>query len=366
MGLYVILFAAVVGLLSGCQPEAGESPAPPRVLTVETRPVAWREAIEREARFFGLVEARQTSELAFELSGTVDRIFVREGDSVEAGQKLAELDEERLLSRIAAREAAVNEARASLELADATYRRLERLVSADAASEQEFDEAKQARDVARATITRMQAEVEALRVDLKKSTLHAPYDGVIVRRRLDEGASIGPARAVLSIMEKGHLEARVGVNPEAARALAIGEAFDLVAPGQGERRYTATVARIIPRRDQSLRTIDVLFAMDAGETGLRPGDPVEARIPMPETAAGFWVPRSALTENVRGLWALYFVTPEAAGDPVAERRPAEVLYFENERAYVHAPAAEGDRMVVSGLHRLAPGQRVNPVAERGE
>jgi hypothetical protein len=79
---------------------------------------------------------------------------------------------------------------------------------------------------------------------------------------------------------------------------------------------------------------------------------------------GVWLPLSALTEGVRGLWQAYALAPLADARPgvVAGQRvtplPVEVLHYDGDRAYVRGPFAHGTPVVAGGLHRVVPGQLV--------
>lgn len=349
-------FGVFLGLLSGCgsKPEKSE---PSRVLNVEVAEVRMQDSVERNARYFGLVEARRLSELSFELSGTLDSILVDEGETVEAGQPLALLDSSRLESRIRAAEAAISEAEANAKLAQTTYERISRLVERDASSLQELEEALQAKESAEAAIERLRSEADALRVDLGKSTLYAPYEGGIAERYFDEGAGIGPAQPVLQIIETAHLEAHVGISPTTARRLRVGDTVAIRKPENDAEDQPAVIERIAPNRDNRTRTVNLILSLP-DSLGFLPGDPIEVILPETEEASGFWIPRQALTENVRGMWAAFVIGENGEGETTVSRRPIEVTYFETERAFVQGPLAEGDRFVVSGLHRLVPGQRV--------
>lgn len=335
------------------------------MLKVETIEVVPQTGYEREARYLGMVEAVQSSALAFELSGTVEAIIVNEGDAVKAGQELAHLDTSRLEAREKAQMAAVKEAEATFKLAEITMSRQEKLVFADASSEQELDEAKQNRDVAEASVLRLEAELESTEVDLRKSVLLAPYDAFVSRRYVDVGASVSPVQPIVELLENDVAEVRVGVSPESANELNIGDELTLALPGKSDLRESAKVVRILPQRDAAIRTVDIILQPQNPSFDLRPGDTVEVLIPQRIEAKGVWVPRGALTESVRGLWAVFAVVYEkgSVDYPVLDRRSVELIYFDDERAYVTGPLQPGQRLVSSGLHMLSPGQRVDPAAE---
>ncbi|MEM0965132.1 MAG: efflux RND transporter periplasmic adaptor subunit [Verrucomicrobiota bacterium] len=353
-----VMFAgslSLVALLAGCAPAPEEES--PRVLLVEVETAQKQSSAEKPVSYFGLVEPRQTSELSFELSGTVDEILVDEGERMTAGQELALLDSTRLEARIQAAQAAVKEAEAGAKLSGITLDRLTRLVERDAASVQELDEARQARETALASIDRLSAEVDALQVDLEKSTLIAPYDGTVAQRYLDSGASVGPAQPVLQVMEDGHLEAKIGVSPVTARTYQPGDPLEIVDSSGRSLGEIARVARVASKRDNRTRTVDLIVDIESSET-LLPGDPIEVILKESEDLSGFWVPRKALSENVRGMWALFVLEEDETSATKVSRRPIEILFFETDRAYIQGPLQDGDQYIVSGLHRLVPGQQV--------
>ncbi|WOO42490.1 efflux RND transporter periplasmic adaptor subunit [Rubellicoccus peritrichatus] len=351
-----------VFLLGGCGKE--EPSAERRVLKVETVEVVPQTGYEREARFLGMVESVQTSALAFELSGTVEAILVNEGDTVKAGQEIAHLDTSRLEAREKAQKAAVKEAEATLKLAEITMSRQQKLVFADASSEQELDEARQSRDVAEAAVSRLEAELESTEVDLRKSILLAPYDAAVARRYVDVGASISPTQSIVELLENDIPEIRVGVSPQAANEIRLGDQLTLSLPGREKLSEPAKVIRILPQRDASIRTVDIILQPVKASFELRPGDTVEVVIPQRIEASGFWIPRSALTESVRGLWAVFAVvhSKQAADHPMLDRRSVEVIHFDENRAYVDGPLQPGQLVVASGLHALSPGQHVETVS----
>ena len=85
---------------------------------------------------------------------------------------------------------------------------------------------------------------------------------------------------------------------------------------------------------------------------------------------GFWLPIEALARGVRGLWICYALGDEKGWkDPKVrrlEQREVEVLHAEANRVYVRGSLRHGDRVVASGLHRIALGQLVRPVPRNGE
>jgi len=348
-------------LVAGCgsPAPAGDAAASVPALVVNTaEPARQKQFLERR-RFLGTVEASQRSRLGFELGGRVESVTADEGDAVAAGETIATLDTARLEARREELRAALGSARADLELAESTLARIRNASDLNAVSPQQLDEARENVAARRAGVRRVQAQIDTVNVDIGKSTLRAPYDSLVAARHVDQGDVVATGGPVIEIVQRRRPEVRIGMSARAARTLAPGNTHELIIDGA---RRPATVSAILPERDGRSRTVAVRFRLQ-GELGaaLRAGDLAEVEVVMAVPEPGYWVPVSALTGSVRGLWAVYVAVPAAGGSGPAhriERRDVEVLHHEAERAYVDGPLEPGARVVMEGIHRLTPGLRV--------
>jgi RND family efflux transporter MFP subunit len=265
-------------------------------------------------------------------------------------------------------EAILAEAKASLRLAEATFERTARLETSGAVSTQDLDRVTQARDTAAASVARVEAALERIGVDLSKSRLMAPYDGHIAVRRVDEGAMVQPGSSVLEIIESGVLEARIGLPQAVVADIEVGEPALLQRAASGEP-LSAEIARLSPRHDERRRTVDVLLAIRQ-EVALLDGELVEWPMTREIAGRGAWLPRSALTASVRGLWAVYVTLPlNDSRQRELERREVELIHIAGDRVFVRGTlresegvGPEGIEVVAEGLQRLVPGQRVEVVS----
>jgi RND family efflux transporter MFP subunit len=354
----VILAGALMAANSG--PVTPAAPATARILPVETAMAVEIDSYQEETRFVGRIEAARSSQLGFELAGTVMSLLVDEGDRVEEGQLLAALDTARLEAEHKELEATLQEAQASQRLALVTFERVERAVKGGAVSKQRLDESKREIDAAAAVVSRVEAQIDAIDVNDFKSKLRAPYTGVVVDRHVDEGSVLSPGSPVLRILESERLEIRVGLTSDAVHGLRIGSTIPLL--DSTGKELISTVKRILPERSQTTRTIDVILGVRNGEPNLRDGDLVDVLIPREIAATGIWLPRSALTESVRGLWATYALEPTGTEDVyLVARRQLEILHQSGDRLFVRGAVQDGEQIVQGGLHRIVPGQRVRPV-----
>ena len=329
-----------------------------RTLVVETQSAILSDQYTITKNFVGRAEAARNSKLGFELSGQVIEVFVDDGQRVKTGQTIALLDTKRLLARQKELEAAKSQASARLMLAQLTLTRMQTLIRRNAISQQQFDEARFEKDVQLEAVRTIESQIARIQIDIQKSRLLAPYDGIVAQRLVDEGTVIQPGEVIVELLETDRMEIRVGVDPVTAETLGIGQVLKVSA---GNHALDAEITSVLPLRNSQTRTVSTILSVtDDGKT-LRHGDLIE--IPLKKTVeeAGFWLPRNALTENARGLWSCFVAVPIKENLRTArtiERRELELIYQENDRVYVRGTLSDGEAVVVNGLHRLVPGQNV--------
>lgn len=346
--------AATALLLAGCLARSEPPPAPEYHHLVESLTLDASDGYRVWRAFSGVVGARQSADLGFELAGTLTRVAVEEGDRVRQGQALASLDTALLESQRDELQAQVREAEAQLQLVRQNLRRIRDLNRKGYASAQQQDELETQRAALQATLARLAAALQANATRLGKARLTAPFDGTVSRRYLDTGAVAAAGAPVLRVLQSGPLEARIGVPPRLLADLSPGATVTLKAAG---RDLEGRVLAVNPDLDPATRTVPVRVALGAGQ--LVDGDLVELYLPESVAQAGFWVPLDAVTAGPRGLWRVYVLDPAPRPDRFRlEPRDVRIEHTDGRRAFVAGALADGEAIAATGLHRLAPGQLV--------
>lgn len=361
IGIAIAVLGVALWTLQGRS--AAEVAPPAAVLPVVAHTVRVTPSYEVDELHTGRVVARRSSELGFEQGGRLERVLVDDGDRVEAGDVLAQLDQRQLRAERKQRAAQLADVEAQLALARATTRRTQALRASDHVSPAQLDEAVHGEQALVARRLAAQAALEATDVALALSEIRAPYAGQVTARLVDEGTVVAPGQAILHLIEDGALELRLGVPPEAAEALRIGARIDAVIEG---RRHPAVLHAVVDTVGRDTRTVTAILHLEpvgAGEASERLRDGAVVRVALPRSieGEGAWVPLAALAESHRGLWSAYALVAERDGDAAlrrVERRPLEVLYADSERAYVRGTLRDGDQIAASGIHRLVPGQAI--------
>jgi len=407
VGMVAALFYPAPGVA-----EQAASPSEGKPLPVETTIVRYQSTYELNRQFTGQIAARRSSDLSFEASGKVIKLLVDQGNHVEAGQLLAQLDDRHLRARIAqvtaqhaqqsallkeliegprkeaiaAARAEVKQLSAELALQQANLKRRKQLYEQNATSKESLDnvqfgfEAAEGRlegarsrleeletgtraeqiEAQKAVVAQLDAQLRDLEHDEEDTQLRAPFAGSISNRMVDEGTVISTGTTIFNLVEDQHLEAWFGIPAPLAQRLKPGETRPVEVNAQ---QYEASVERILPELDPTTRSVTVIFQFAPQLSGrLIPGQVARLGLAIERQGDGAWIPNASLMRGSRGLWAVYVVEDRDSDAPTIVRRDVEVLASHSTHSFVRGTITEGDLVVASGVNRIVPGNRVEVVS----
>lgn len=322
-------------------------------LAVTTLPVTMQEQYMTRTRYVGRLEpARQTS-LAFELAGLVVNISVDEGTRVRAGDVIAHLDTARLTADHKRLEARRRELEAERTLAKLTLSRQSNLRKKGFSPQQSEDEATAGVARITATIDQVIAQMDLVDIDIRKSVLIAPFDGVIGIRNVDDGSVITAGTPVVSLLETGKPQARIGLPPDVARSLNPDSQYQITTDAGP---VSARMSSIRPDLQTATQTVPVLFNLNS-TNGAAFQQIVTLNLETPVRERGTWLPLAALKEGHKGLWSVLVVAAQD-GQTKVVTEAVEVLHIEGEQAYVRGTLKANQQVVSKGGHRVVSGQLV--------
>jgi len=357
----VILVAAAsvaVRVIARAEPDRTAEPLPVVTTTVERV-----ESHQRDVWFTGRLRAARESALGFERRAKLTNVRVDDGDRVEAGQVLATLDTGSLRRRREELVARRESTRAKLKLAELTEKRQKRLLEQGHTSEQRYDEANlDARSLA-AQVEELSASIASIDLDIAKSRLQAPFAGRVQTRHMDEGAIVAPGEPVVTLVETDAMEARVGVPPTQADTLAIGRRYPLRING---RTVEGELTALSPDLSPNTRTVTAVFALGTRAPNAAIGEVVRLQRRRTVPGRGYWLPRGALSEDIRGLWSVLTLheTSDGTAGYTLKRETVEVVEIDGDRVFATGSVDDGRRIVADGVNRVVPGQRVVPAESR--
>ena len=360
----VLVAALAIGLVVGAYALLHNRAAAVRIeqvarpLPVRTQTVNYVESYRVPRRFVGQVEAAQTTRIAFELAGRIDAIPVDEASVVGRGDVLARLDTRLLVNRREAQVAARGALEARAEKSRLTSDRRRTLSEKGFMADQSLDDARLDHAEIQALIRQLDSSIEGIDIEIDKSVIRAPFDGRIGDRFVDLGTTVAAGEPVFTILQSVAPEMRVGLSDEMAASLKVG---DVVTAQIGAQRYQASLSQLRADIDPRTRTRTAIFALN-----LKDGDEAP---PYGQTGTvilwqdirqrGAWVPVTALRDGTRGLWTVLRVQPQGDnGEAVVVAEAVEVLFADEERAFVRGTFRSGAEIVEAGPHRVTSGQTV--------
>ena len=213
------------------------------------------------------------------------------------------------------------------------------------------------------TVRLLRSRIKSIEVEIDKSTLHAPFDANITHRNVDEGRVVSAGSPLLRLQEFTSPEIRVGIAGLIVDSIQIGQGIPVVI---NQLPFQASVKAIVPVRDGRSRTVDVILSLAKLSAHVRSGDLARIELATKIDQTGYWVPLSALSEDVRGIWSVYTLGKAfgqfSRSQQTVHRRTIEIIHAESDSVFVQGDFENHDRVVTDGLQRIVPGQlvQVNP------
>ena len=287
-------------------------------------------AITRE--FPGKLIPSNQSRLAFEIPGKINSINVDIGDEVILGDELASLDDREALAQL-------NQSKAKFDLAEQVLARYIDLRADGHISTQDLDKAESDQIVAK-------SQYDFYRVKFEQTKLLAPFNGIIQNRFLDTGSVINAGVQVLEILGSSNVEARISIPMNYMNKVKIGEEYEFDIRGISAK---AKLERLAPMSTGGSNNRLAIFRFN---TFFNPGSIVKLKLSMTEKAKGTWVPIKSLSQSEQGIWALYTINEQQ----VVVRDLVDVIYFEDEYAFVSGTLNNGDLVILGGAQKTIEGK----------
>ncbi|WP_249128338.1 efflux RND transporter periplasmic adaptor subunit [Bradyrhizobium lablabi] len=367
----VAVASAGIGL-SACEQNTYVPPPPPKVDVAA--PV--QRNVTRFIDATGNTAAVKSVDLVARVQGFLQSIDYQDGTGVKQGQTLFTIEPETYRLKLEQAQAAEAGAQASLKQAEADYKRQVDLVQRQAVSQATLDTSTANRDNAQANLQQAQANTQIAKVNYGYTTVSAPFDGVVTAHLVSVGELVGVSsptqlasivalnpiwvnfnvneRDVLRVREEAR---RRGMTVDQLRQLPIEVALqtDTGFPHKGHLDYVS------PTLNQSTGTISVRGILDNPDRVLLPGFFVRVRVPFQQEENALLVPDVALGADQAGRYLLV-----VNGENVVEQRKVTTGQLEGGLRVIETGLKPDDKVVVGGLLRAIPGQKVDPQTKKIE
>jgi RND family efflux transporter MFP subunit len=359
-------------LLSGCEQNAFVPPPPPVVDVA--MPV--QRAITRYLETTGNTAPIKQVDLVARVQGVLQAINYQDGAFVKEGTTLFTIEPETYKLKLDQAQAAEAGAQASLKQADADYKRQADLVQRQAVSQATLDTSTSNRDNAQANLQQASANTKIAAVNFGYTNVAAPFDGIVTAHLVSIGELVGAASptqlATIVALDPIYVNFNVNeqdvlrIRAEAAKrgittndlkqlTVEVGLQTETGYPHKGRLDYVS------PMLNQSTGTLPVRGLLPNPDRVLLPGYFVRIRVPFDKQDNALLVPDVSLGSDQSGRYVLV-----VDSDNVVEQRKVQTGSLDGDLRVIESGLKPDDKVVIAGLLRAIPGQKVDPKLQKIE
>lgn len=247
--------------------------------------------------YVGHITAHRKVKVATELGGTIEKIYFEKGNQVVNGELLADIGTTgfRLEAQMAG--AAYREAKAAQFEAENSFTRAKRLYDIGAISESNFDSAKSSVEMARANREKAKAALAISEDKLRKSRVHAPCDGVISLRDVEEGEVIPPGTIITQVVDLDQLKIKMSLSEKDIKILGKHQRFPFIIDAIPGETFYCSLFFISPTADPMMRSFPLELMVENNDKRMADGMTARVRFPIIEEKKTIKITTAWLSEE---------------------------------------------------------------------
>lgn len=340
-----LMILAILAVGGGCQrggkPGGGFAPPP---MPVEAAAVARRPVVDRfEA--VGSIEAGEAITVVAEIQGILTSLPFREGEFVEAGSPIAQLDD-------AQAKAEVVRAEAFRDQQQVTYDRVKRIVEQNAGAPQDLDNAA-------ANLKMAEADLALARTRFEKTRIVAPWSGLIGARRVSTGAFLRPGDPITDLSAIQEIKVAFSVPERYLAELKRGARVTVTTPAYPGVELAGVIDVVDPVLDAALRSAKILARVKNPGGRFRPGMSANVTAVLSERADALTIPSEAVFAEGDQNFA-FVIKP----DSTVTRAALELGTRLPDQVEVVKGLDPGMQVVRAGHQKLFEGAKVIPITSQ--
>ena len=261
----------------------------------------------------GYVVARREAALSTDIQGRIVELPVSEGDHVQAGDLIARLDTRQLEASLERTRAELETTRATAALARLDHERKQPLLASGDISQAAVDEASARRAEAEATVTALEAGVQEIAIMIEKSSVFAPFTGVVTAKNAEVGevvssiaSGISARGSVATLVDFDTLEVQVELAQTSLRAARVGADVRVTLDAYPDDSFAGRVRQIWPTADRQKATVELRVEFLERDERILPEMGVRV-VFVPESSADGGPPTLSVPERTLAEEAVWLV-----------------------------------------------------------
>ena len=302
----------------------------------------------------GHIQARESSQLGFQVSGQVMAVHVDVGDRIERGDLIAELDSKPYEYKLRTVEAELSGAKSSLYEREENYNKQQRVFKKSYISKSDLDRAKSEYEKAQSAVRLAQSHVELASRDLENTRLLAPFAGTINRRDIEPFEDVSVAVSVFEIQGTAGFEVVLLLPSRMLSAVDRGAEVAVELPALGLSDLQGVVSERGLRAD-SRGAYPLTVMLTTAAPRVQAGMAAEVIFPINSDTEVFLLPNSAFIVESDGSHLVNRFDPALS---IVKRVPVKTRLWSLDTLAVEEGLSKGDIVGVAGVEFLRDGQQV--------
>lgn len=291
----------------------------------------------------GKLEAEEDAFISPEMNGQIDKIYVKEGQSVKEGQLLLSLN-------TSITESSIQEVKTGLELANKLYEKQKDLWEQKIGSEMQYLEAKNVMDQAEARLATLEAQLDMARV-------RAPFTGVVETIMLKEGELAVPGMQLIQLVSLYNLKLYGNISERYMTSIKKGEIVIVDFPDVKGLNVKVPIHRVGNVIDDASRTFRIEMKINNRQKTLKPNMYSTIQVNDFKTASAFVVPSVSIKQDIKGNY-LYVATREG-GELKASKRYIETGLSYKDQTMIKEGVSIGEEVIVKGFAQVSDGVNIS-------
>ena len=326
----------------------------------------YRADVAQQLMVVGNLVGEQTVAVVPKAAGRLEEVFVKLGDPVARGQRIARIEDREIREQVKQAEAAFEVARATirqreadLKFAETNLQRSRELFERQLLPKQTLDDA-DARyqaavaqlELSRAQLTQSQARLEELRINLANTVIVSPVNGFVAKRNADPGAYASQNAPVVDLVDISRVRLIANIVEKDMRRVTTGDSAKVEVDAFPGETFTGRIARVAPVLDPATRTAQIEVEIPNSTKRLKPGMYARVNLTIEQRANALVVPANAVIdrEGQRGVFL--------ADDNTATFRQVQIGIEDSTRVEILNGVTEKDQVITTGAAALQDGDRI--------
>lgn len=325
-----------------------------RIATV-TSGTPLRQTIRPHFRFSGTLDPVWQANVAAKVDGRIERVLVKEGQRVSAGQALVVLEQTDTDAAVLQAKGSLLDAQASLEKAKSDYTRQQYLFEKGAISQEEFDNARFALNNAQGRLDNAKGALDSATSKSLGTTVTTPRQGIIQKRYFQEGYYAKVGTELFEIADISSLLAKIDIPEGNIQDIAVGDKVAFSIPAMKNVKVVGTITRISPVAQKPSRTFEAEVTVNNENETLRGGVYAEANITGQPKENVLTIPLSSIVmrDDQRTVYVIE--------NEVAVRRILTTGYIGEDIVEILDGLKDDDVIITGGTNKVRDGSKVRVV-----